>query len=73
LIIFVKTNRLGTIMAKIHKDIIKLLSERPMSLVEIAETLGKKEKSVYTALKKLFSNGDIDSDPKTRKYSIAKK
>lgn len=60
-------------MAKIHKDIIKLLSEKPMSLPEIAETLGKKEKSVFNALKKLFSDGEIDSDAKTRKYSISKK
>jgi len=60
-------------MAKIHKDIIKLLEEKPMSLAEIAETLEKSEKKVYNALKKLFGNGDIDSDPKTRKYSVAKK
>lgn len=60
-------------MAKIHKDIIKLLSEKPMSLPEIAEALEKKEKSVFNALKKLFSDGEIDSDAKTRKYSIANK
>jgi predicted transcriptional regulator len=60
-------------MAKIHKDIIKLLSEKPMSLAEIAEKLEKSEKKVYNALKKLFSDGEIDSDPKTRTYSLAKK
>ena len=60
-------------MAKIHKDIIKLLSEKPLSLVEIAEKLEKPEKKVYNALKKLFSDGKIDSDNKTRKYSLAKK
>ena len=60
-------------MAKIHKDIIKLLSEKPLTLTEISEQLGKKEKSVFTALKKLFSQGEIDSDAKTRKYSLAKK
>ena len=60
-------------MAKIHKDIIKLLSEKPMSLTEIAETLGKKGKSVFNALKKLFSDGEIDSNAKTRKYSISQK
>jgi predicted transcriptional regulator len=60
-------------MAKIHKDIIKLLSEKPMSLTEIADALGKKEKSVFNALKKLFSDGKIDSNAKTRKYSISKK
>ncbi len=60
-------------MAKIHKDILKLLAEKPMSLVEIAEALEKSEKKVYNALKKLFSDGDIESDPKTRTYSLANK
>ena len=54
-------------MAKIHKDIIKLLSEKPMSLAEIAENLEKPEKKVFNALKKLFSNEEIESDAKTRK------
>ena len=60
-------------MAKIHKDIIKLLSEKPMSLTEITEKLEKSEKKVFNALKKLFSDGEIDSDAKTRKYSLTKK
>jgi predicted transcriptional regulator len=59
-------------MAKIHKDIIKLLSEKPLTLAEIAEKLEKSEKKVYNALKKLFSDNKIDSDAKTRKYSLAK-
>lgn len=60
-------------MAKIHKDIMKLLAEKPMSLIEIAEALEKSEKKVYNALKKLFSDGDIESDPKTRTYSLVNK
>ena len=60
-------------MAKIHKDIMKLLAEKPMSLPEIAEALEKSEKKVYNALKKLFGDGDIDSNPKTRTYSLSKK
>jgi predicted transcriptional regulator len=59
-------------MAKIHKDIIKLLSEKPLSLAEIAEKLEKSEKKVYNALKKLFSDGEIDCNSKTRQYSLAK-
>ena len=59
-------------MAKIHKDIIKLLSEKPLSLVEIAEKLEKPEKKVYNALKKLFSNDEIKCDNKNRQYSLAK-
>jgi predicted transcriptional regulator len=59
-------------MAKIHKDIIKLLSEKPLSLAEIAEKLEKSEKKVFNALKKLFSDGKINSDGKTRQYSLTK-
>ena len=61
-------------MAKIHKQIISLLetSEKPLPLVEIAEKLGKSEKSVYNALKKLFSDGEINCDAKTRQYSLTK-
>jgi predicted transcriptional regulator len=57
-------------VAKIHKQILTLLSEKPMTLVDIAEKLEYKEKKVYNALKKLFSDGKINSDAKTRKYSI---
>ena len=62
-------------MAKIHKDIIKLLetSGKPMSLADIAEKLEKSEKKVYNALKKLFTDDEIDCDGRTRQYSIAKK
>ena len=59
-------------MAKIHKDILKLLAEKPLTLVELAEQLEKSEKKVFNALKKLFSDGKIDSDAKTRKYHLAK-
>ena len=57
-------------MAKIHKDILKLLSEKPMTLVELAEQLEKTEKKVFNALKKLFSDDKVICDAKTRKYSI---
>ena len=68
-----QTNRLESIMAKIHKDIITLLSEKPLTLVEIAEQLEKSEKKVYNALKKLFGDGEIDCDAKSRQYSIVAK
>jgi predicted transcriptional regulator len=58
-------------MAKIHKDILKLLSEESLSLAEIAEKLEKPEKKVYNALKKLFSDGKINSNAQTRKYSVS--
>ena len=59
-------------MARIHKQIIELLSENPMTLVEIAEELEKTEKKVFNALKKLFSDNKINSDAKTRQYSLVK-
>lgn len=59
-------------MAKIHNDIKKLLAEKAMSLNEISESLEKSEKKIFNALKKLFSDGEIESDSKTRKYSIVK-
>jgi predicted transcriptional regulator len=57
-------------MAKIHNQILKLLKEKPMSLVEIAEELEYKEKKVFNALKKLFSDGKINSNAKTRQYHL---
>jgi predicted transcriptional regulator len=59
-------------MAKIHKDIVKLLktSEKPLTLVEIAEQLEKTEKKTYNALKKLFSDGEINCDNRTHQYYL---
>ncbi|TET25511.1 MAG: hypothetical protein E3J73_06160 [Candidatus Bathyarchaeum sp.] len=61
-------------MAKIHKQIISLLetSEKPLSLVDIAENLEKPEKSVFKALRKLFSDSKIKCDAKTRQYYLVK-
>jgi len=60
-------------MGKIDKQIISLLetSGSSLSLVEIAEQIGKSEKTVYKALRKLFSDGKIDCDNKNRKYFLA--
>jgi len=61
-------------MAKIHKQIISLLetSEKPLSLVDIAEQIGKPEKTVFKALRKLFSDGKINCDGRSRLYSLVK-
>ena len=61
-------------MGKIHKQIISLLetSEKPPSLVEIAEQIEKPQKTVFKALRKLFSDGKINCDTKSRLYSIVK-
>jgi DNA-binding IclR family transcriptional regulator len=69
-----KMNRLGIIMGKIHKQITTLLeaSDKPLSLVEIAGQIGKPEKTVFKALRKLFSDGKIDCDNKNRLYYLTK-
>ena len=67
-----RANRLESIMAKIHKQIITLLSEKPMTIVELAEKLEKTEKKVFNALKKLFSEDKINCDNKTRQYYLEK-
>lgn len=61
-------------MAKIHKQIISLLSTsgEPLSLVEIAEQIGKPEKKVFKALRKLFSEDKINCDVKNRQYTLVK-
>ena len=60
-------------MGKIHKQIISLLetSGKQLSLAEIAEQIEKTEKTVFKALRKLFSDGEINCDAKSRQYSIA--
>ena len=62
-------------MGKIHKQIVSLLetSGKPCGLTEIAEQIEKPEKTVFKALRKLFSEGTIDCDNKNRLYSLAKK
>lgn len=61
-------------MGKIHKQILSLLETlgKPLSLVEVAEQVGKPEKTVYKALRKLFSEGTIECDNKNRTYYLAK-
>jgi DNA-binding IclR family transcriptional regulator len=44
----------------------------PLTINEIAEKIGKPSKAVFKALRKLFEEGKIDCDHKTRRYSPAK-
>jgi DNA-binding Lrp family transcriptional regulator len=61
-------------MGKIDEQIIALLqkSGKPMALVEIADELGKPPKTVFKGLQKLFTQGKISSDVKTRTYALVK-
>jgi len=61
-------------LGKIDEQVLALLknSENPLTLVEIAEKLGKPPKTIFKALQKLFAEGKIDCDIRTRRYSLAK-
>jgi len=61
-------------LVKVDEQIVALLknSESPLTLIEIAEKLGKPPKSVFKALQKLFSEGKIDCDIRTRRYTLVK-
>lgn len=59
-------------MAKLDEDVVALLKETgPLALAEIAEKLGKPEKTVFRALKRLFERELIDCI--NRKYALTKK
>ena len=59
-------------MAKLDEDVFALLKNSPpMTLTEIAEKLGKPEKAVFRALRKLFEKELIDCV--NGKYALAKK
>jgi len=61
-------------LGKVDEQIVALLknSGSPLTLVEIAEKLGKPSKTIFKALQKLFSEGKIDCDIKSRQYTLAK-
>ncbi len=59
-------------MAKLDEDVISLLkTSPPLTLAEIAEKLGKPEKAVFRALRRLFEKGMIKCI--NRKYALMKK
>ena len=57
---------------KLDEDVIALLKDtEPLTLAEIAEKLGKPQKAVFRALKRLFEKELINCV--NRKYGIVKK
>lgn len=62
-------------MGKVDKQIVSLLenSGEPLTLAEITNQIGKPSKTVFKSLQKLFGEGKIDCDVKTRRYMLAKK
>jgi len=61
-------------MGKVEEQIISVLenSRKPLSLVEIADQIGKPPKTVFKSLRKLFEEGKINCDMKSRQYTLAK-
>ncbi len=60
-------------MVKVEDQIIELLkkSEKPLTLMEIAERLEKPPKKVFSPLRKLFVAGRVNCDHQTRTYGVA--
>jgi len=61
-------------MGKVDDQIISVLenSRKPLSLVEIADQIGKPPKTVFKSLRKLFEEGKINCDIKNHQYTLAK-
>ena len=61
-------------MGKAEEQIVAMLrnSKDPLTLTEIAEKLGKPTKSVFKSLRKLFTEGKVDCDFKTHRYTLTK-
>ena len=58
-------------MGKTEKQILQVLSDfGPLSLDDIANEIGKKPKTVYKSLRKLFEQEKITNDPRTRLYML---
>ena len=59
-------------VAKLDDEIVSLLvNSPPLALVEIAEKLGKPEKAVFRALRRLFEMETVECI--NRKYALTKK
>ena len=61
-------------MGKLDEQVFSILknSSKPLTLQEIADQMGKPPKTVFKALQKLFSEGKINCDVKSRQYTVAK-
>jgi DNA-binding Lrp family transcriptional regulator len=61
-------------MGKTEDQIVEVLqkSGKPMTLVEIAEQVGKPPKKVFSPIRKLFEQGRIDNDVQSHTYRLPK-
>jgi DNA-binding IclR family transcriptional regulator len=58
-------------MGKLEEVVVSTLksSDKPLTLVEIAEKTGQPEKKIYKELRSLFEKGIIDTE--NRRYRLA--
>jgi len=61
-------------MGKVDEQVFSIIkdSSKPLTLAEIADRMGKPEKTVFKALQKLFTEGKVDCDVRTRSYTVAR-
>jgi len=61
-------------MGKVEEQIVEVLqkSGKPLTLVEIAEQLGKPPKKVFGPVRKLFEDGRVDCDLQSHTYKLAR-
>lgn len=61
-------------MGKLDEQVFSILknSGKPLTLSEISDQMGKPPKTVFKALQKLFTEGKIDCDVKSRQYMVAR-
>ncbi len=61
-------------MGKNEDQIVEALKKnsKPMTLVEIAEQVGRPPKKVFSTIRKLFESGTVDCDLKNHTYQLAK-
>jgi DNA-binding IclR family transcriptional regulator len=61
-------------LGKVDEQIVALLknSDSPLTLLEIAEKLGKPSKTIFRGLQKLFSEGKVECNVKSHTYRLAK-
>jgi len=60
-------------MGKMEDQIVEVLkkSEKPLTLTQIAEQLGKPPKKIFSPLRKLFEANKVDCDQQNRTYKLA--
>lgn len=68
------TKKGASSMGKPEDQVIEVLqkSGKPLTLVEIAEQVGKPPKKVFSLIRKLFESGRVACDHQNHTYTLAK-